>query len=127
MNISRRNIGVYVILSFLTCGIWTLVWYYGITKDLGQLKNDPYYRSPVLVVLFDLLTCGLYTLYWYYVTSQDLTSLDKQKRDNAAITLILGIFGFGIISLALMQNQLNDIARQGWRGKPMPSSTNRCL
>lgn len=107
--IQKRSLPVWIILSIVTCGIGSLVWMAGMTKDVAMLKKDVNYRTGATVVLLSLVTCGIYTLYWYYVTSQDLKTVDPEKRDNSVVNLVLGIFGFGIVSIALMQNQINQI------------------
>ena len=67
-----------------------------------------------MVILFSLLTCGIYSLYWLYKMGETIV-MAKQKRGMTADTnlpiiyLVLALFGFGIISYALMQSALNDI------------------
>ena len=107
--VQKKNIAVWVILSIFTLGIGSLVWMAGVTKDTALLKKDVNYRNGATVVLLSIVTCGIYALYWYYVTSQDLKMVDPNKTDNALVNLLLGIFGFGLISIALMQNQINLI------------------
>jgi len=108
--VQKRSLAVWVILCLLTFGIGFFVWMAGITRDVATMRKDSGYRAGATVVLLSIVTFGIYTLYWYYVTSQDIAKLDSQKQDNSVVNLVLGIFGFGIVSMVLMQNQINRIA-----------------
>jgi hypothetical protein len=107
--LQKRSIPVWIILSIVTCGIAGWVWIAGVTKDVALLKKDVNYRNGATVVLLGIVTCGIYFWYWYYVTSQDITAVDPKKQDNAVVNLILAIFGLSIVSLALVQNQINQV------------------
>jgi O-antigen/teichoic acid export membrane protein len=107
--LQKRNIAVWIILSIVTCGIAGLVWMAAVTKDVALLKKDVNYRNGATVVLLAIVTCGIYALYWYYVTSQDIAGVDKDKKDNSIINVLLAFFGLAIVSMALMQNQINTV------------------
>lgn len=113
----KRSIASLIILSIVTCGIYSLYWIASVSNDieatLGE-KSDGACRSGGLVILFSFLTCGIYTLYWFYKEGQRLEFICSDKgvrRGNEPwLYLVLDIFGLGIVSMALMQDDINRIA-----------------
>lgn len=63
--------------------------------------------------LFVMIICAPYVLFWYYDKSQKIADAYKKvgmlRKDDSLACLILGIFGLGIISMAIMQSNLNTI------------------
>ncbi len=113
--IGRRNIAVCIILSIVTCGIYGLYWLYCIVEDLnaaGRQTND---TGGGLVVLLSIVTCDIYLLYWMYKAGGKVNQLhyiSGQREDGSLgiLYLILTFFGVGIVSYALIQNELNKVA-----------------
>ena len=109
-----KSIGVCIILSIITCGIYGLYWLYCMAEDLNRIsgKND---TSGGLVVLLSIITCGIYGWFWLYQAG-DKINQGKMQRGVPAdsslgiLYLVLGIFGFSIISYALIQNEINKFA-----------------
>ena len=71
-------------------------------------------RSVGLALLFSIITCGIYGLYWLYMCGDHLDSMRMEQGGAqghlALLYLLLSIFGFGIISYALLQSELNEYA-----------------
>jgi hypothetical protein len=109
--LESRSIALWLILSFLTCGIGYLIWMYGIMKRLRLLCND--YNAPVGEFLCFMFV-PFYSLYWFYTRGGRLAtgaaSYGVHCSDNGIIYLLLAIFGFSIVNPCLMQNDLNTIA-----------------
>ena len=110
-GISERNIVVAIILSLVTCGIYSIYWFIVMTDDVNKVNQDPNATSGGMAFLFTLITCGIYGLYWYYKMGKSLyeagQKTGRQISDNSILYLVLGLFGFGIISYALIQSDLN--------------------
>jgi len=111
--VQKRNIAVCIILSFITCGIYTIVWFFQLTDDANTALGKPG-TSGGMAFLYSLITCGIFSFYWMYKQGE---KLDEAKNNRGIVSsssgvlyLILSIFGFGIISYALMQDSLNKIA-----------------
>ncbi len=113
-RIESRNIGITILLCFVTCGIYGIYWIYCLIRDLkivvGEGSND-------LVVEFLLFVfIPFYNLYWLYTRDQKLVEAGKSYgisiSDNAILYLLLAVFGVGIVSYALLQNDLNKFAVQ---------------
>ena len=113
-RMTRRNIAVAIILSIVTCGIYMYYWIYKMAEDINYVKNDPNATSPGLVVVFSLLTCGIYFLFWIYKAGEVVDAVriqqGMQPGSKAILYLILSIFGFSIVSMGLLQNDLNEMA-----------------
>lgn len=110
--IQNRNIVVCILLSILTCGIYSLVWMYQMTNDVAYLNNDVKFNGAS-VILFSILTCGIYTIYWNYKMGKEIyeakVSRGLRVSDNSVLYLILCIIGFSIINYCLMQSDLNEV------------------
>lgn len=108
---NKREVGMVILLSIVTCGIYMLYWMYDTTRLLANFNED-YDTNPGLVVIFTILTCGIYGIYWWYkismmfVTSQQLVQMDYIS-DNSTLLLILSISQFSIIGVAILQSDLN--------------------
>ena len=113
--ITKRDIALCVILSFLTCGLYGLYWFVIMTDETNSL-SDEQSTSGAAALIFTLLTCGLYSIYWNYKMGQKLYVAGKMYgldiADNSVLYLILSIFGLGIVSECLIQNDLNRFSNQ---------------
>lgn len=110
--IQKRNIAVCIILSILTCGIYSLIWMYQITNDVAIANNDRE-LSGINAVLFTILTCGIYGIYWNYKMGKCIyeakTNRDLRASDNSLVYLLLCILKLSIVNYCLMQADLNEI------------------
>ena len=113
--VTNRNIALYIFLSLITCGIFSLYWLYCIVTDLNTSVGDTEDTSGGMVILFSIITCGIYMYYWYYMAGKKvnkLGALNGKPQDNSLsiLYLILSIVGLGIVNMALIQNELNQVA-----------------
>lgn len=112
--IQNKNIATMLILSIITCGIYSLVWIYQITEDLNRLTEDNSI-SGGLTILLSFITCGLYLIYWGYDMGRKLYNVGEKYNinipDNSILYLILPIFKLNIINLVLIQSDLNKFER----------------
>ena len=72
-------------------------------------------KNIALCIVFTVLSCGLYGWYWLYISGEALDQHEVSRGGMGGghlgiLYLLLGIFGFGIISYALMQSELNKYA-----------------
>ncbi len=106
-GIEERSIVVCILLSLVTCGIYSYYWVYKLNEEINQLSGEQG-TSGGMVILFDIITCGIYSWYWMYRMGE---RVDIMKRDpngsSNIIYLVLGIFDLGIVSLCLMQDSIN--------------------
>lgn len=113
--VARRSIALSIILSFVTCGIYMLYWIYCVVTDLNLASGEVEDTSGGMVILLSIVTCNIYMLYWYYKAGSKVNQiryLDGSMQDGSLgiLYLLLSLFGFGFVSLALIQNELNRVA-----------------
>lgn len=111
--IEERNIAMVIILSFITCGIYGIYWFVKVTDEAKQLSSADN-ASGGLAFVYTLITCGIYTIYWNYKMGKNMYEAGQKYginiEDNSVIYLVLSLFGLGIVSECLMQNDLNKFA-----------------
>lgn len=112
MAVKERNIVMCIILSIVTCGIYALYWEVCLQDDTNALVND-FNTSGVMVVVLSIVTCGVYAFYWAYKMGEKIDAA-KQSRgipasNSGILYLILYVCTGGIVSLALMQNEVNKL------------------
>lgn len=113
----KKSIAKIIILSILTCGIYSIYWTVVTTNDieyaLGE-KSDGSCKSGGIVVLLTIITCGIYGIYWYYKEALRLQILAEDANIRPCGTepwvyVVLSIFGLEIVSMALLQDEINRI------------------
>lgn len=107
-QMQEENIALNIILSFLTFGIYYIIWHYRVALKLKEISQRQY------DIVLELVLCYIvpfYRWYWMYVKERDfyLSGVNKYKKDNTVLYLILQIFGLEIIAMALLQSDLNNL------------------
>ena len=112
-QIEERNIIVYLLLTLVTCGIFGIYWMIVILKDIATTSGEDI--NPWMVILLSIITCGIYGIYFSYQMGKYMVKAGENYNvkieDNSILYLILTIFGFGIVTYCLVQNDLNTIAK----------------
>lgn len=107
----QRNVATVIILSIITCGIYFYYWLYVTSRDINNYLEisdmDP--AVELIICIF----CSPYIIYWLYKYAQRITDTHIKAQlptasDDAIVCLILGIFGLGVVSMGIMQNNLNN-------------------
>lgn len=115
--IAHRNILVCILLTFVTCGIYGIYWFVCITNDTNRLTPAPD-TSGGLAFLFSFLTCGIYGFYWSYRKGEIICEYRRRQgipaSSDGVMYLILSLCGLSIITLCLIQHDLNKIASKGF-------------
>ena len=108
--LERREIWVCIVLSLVTCGLYTIYWYYKIADDLYTLNNEP--SKAGMDLLLAIVTCGLYTIYMEYKFGEMEENIRRTRgtssKDNRILYVVLCIFNFSIINYAIIQSNIND-------------------
>ena len=102
-RVQKKDIVTCVLLSIITCGIYTVFWFIRITDDCSKASGDDS-MDGVTSFLLSLITCGFYTWYWNYQIR------NLPATDNSAVYLILSLLKFDFISYILIQSELNRLA-----------------
>ena len=111
---SKRDLVLNIILTIVTCGIWGIIWEVQIADDIKLLTGEEDLASGVVLVLLSLVTCGIYFIFWVYNAANKLelvkAAYGLPTESKGLVYVVLSIFGFSIVALALMQNDLNTVA-----------------
>ena len=103
----KRSVLAVVLLTLVTCGIYQLYWYYVMAEDLNAKDSTkPELTNFVLAILLGVITCGIYLLYWLFRFYEKADAV--LGKSNLIIYFILSLFGFEIVSTALLQNDVNQ-------------------
>lgn len=111
--VKKREIVTCILLSFITCGIYGIVWFINLTDDVAYLSEDQEF-SGAKAFLFSLITCGIYTFFWAYKLGKNIQIAQEKHNlpasDNSTLYIILNLFGLGIVTYCLAQNDVNKMA-----------------
>lgn len=110
----ERNIVTCILLTIVTCGIYGIVWFIGLTDDAARANNNPNFSGGTAFLL-TLVTCGIYSIYWNYKMGKEIYNAKVTRNvagsDQSVLYLVLSLLGLGIVNYCLMQNELNDLAK----------------
>ena len=111
--IKQRNIAVCIILSIVTCGIYGLYWFVCLTDDMNTAAEEQGTTGAVALLL-TIVTCNIYGLYWAYKMGEKVDIVKAkngmQTSNSGIMYLILNFLGLSIVTWALIQNELNQVA-----------------
>ena len=109
-KVSKRGIPLAIILSIVTCGIYTIYWQIKLTDEMNTLLNKPNATSGLMAFIYSVITCGIYFIYWLYKMGDNVDELKGKSGDTGILYLVLGVLCLGIIPMALAQDAINDKA-----------------
>ncbi len=119
-RIGKREVVTTVLLSIVTCGIYGIVWFIGLTDDASKASGDRS-MSGGTAFLLTLVTCGLYSIYWNYkmgkLVYEAQTKRNMKATDNSVLYLVLGLFGLELVNYILIQSALNEISDFDYNGQ----------
>ena len=102
---TKRNVGMVVLLTLVTCGLYGIYWLYQTLVELeADLQSN---HNPVLDIVLCFITCGIYSLYLSYRIAKDVYTAQMKRGlvadDKSVICLILNVIGLGILSTLIIQ------------------------
>ena len=118
----NRSLLLFIILNFLTCGLYGLFFIHSWAKDINTIcENDGEHTSGLLMyIILTFLTCGIYPIYWHYKNANRLYNISDDynitiNEDGTTILLwyLLGALLCGIgpfIALFILINNTNRLA-----------------
>ncbi|MCY4403684.1 MAG: DUF4234 domain-containing protein [Candidatus Poribacteria bacterium] len=107
-----QNIGLSVILSILTFGIYFLYWQYKQMKILNSwLGKDEYFFWRWFFLC--IITCGIYEVFEEYKMSQSINWVEQKynidvHRNLPITAVLLTLIGLGIVTTAIQQHYINN-------------------
>ena len=116
MNVKdNRSFWVYLLLSIVTCGLYSIYFWYVYVEDLNTIFYGDGEDSPnyIIVLLLSWVTCGIYGVYWRYKQANRMyrESYDRYgvmiEENGSAILLwtLLGYLTGGIGQLLRSKSQ----------------------
>lgn len=107
-SVRKRNLVLAIVLSIVTCGIYSIYWFICLTNDMNRLSGNENDTSGGLAFLLSLVTCSIYSYYWAYKMGEKRDSLMENGSSSGVLYLVLSLFGFGIVVYALAQYAINE-------------------
>ena len=70
----KKKIGLYIFLSIITLGIYSIFFWYRWTEEVNTLciDDDDDSANYLLVCILSVFTCGIYTFVWNYKMAERL-------------------------------------------------------
>lgn len=120
--IKRRSLLTFILLSIITCGIYSIIFWYNYADDMNTVCNGDgkETKNYILVILLSIITCGIYYYIWLYGVGNRMQEnaprygLNFQENGTTILlwfligSLLCGIGAFYAIYI-LIKN-MNDIA-----------------
>jgi len=106
-----RSIGLGILFTILTCGIYGLYWQYKQMETLNAwLKRDDF--SFWVWFLLSIITCGIFAIYYEYKMAKGINEIQEDNgfrvnSDLAVICILVSLFGLWIASQAIQQSAIN--------------------
>lgn len=85
------------------------------TGTVNGVTGGPTKRNIGVCILLSIVTCNIYSWYWFYKAGELVNRASgarggTQDQNRGILYLILSIIGLNIISMALIQDELNKLA-----------------
>lgn len=116
--VKEKSIGLCVVLSIVTCGIYGIYWLYTIAHDLNDLcesQNQEKGAEPGLVVVLGIVTCGIYSLYYLWKAGKMVSSLTRSNgqhpSDDSIVLMVLSLLQLSLVSYCILQSHINGFAK----------------
>ena len=108
----KRSIPVAIILSLVTCGIYTIYWFVKLTDEMNALSGKQNPTSGVMALVLTLVTCGIYGFYWAYKMGEAVDVVKQRSGipsgSSSVLFLVLMVIGLGFINYCLIQDTINN-------------------
>ena len=117
------DMAMHVVLLFVTCGIWALVWVHRTTRFGNRAKGFEAYNPTSKLLLYMFIP--FYSIYWFAKQGQRLDAIAHEagdREESATVYLLLGIF-IPVVAIILMQDRINKIERGAFANRPAPQYT----
>ena len=113
-SVTERNSAMVVVLSFVTCMIYGIIWKYQVTDELRNASGDQSI-NPMTDLLLSFVTCGIWAMYSDYRNAKKIYEMFQkagvQRSDQSTIVILLWIFGLSFIGIYILQEEFNALAK----------------
>ncbi|MEE1219681.1 MAG: DUF4234 domain-containing protein [Ruminococcus sp.] len=112
--VQRKNIGLAIVLSIVTCGIYGIYWFITLTDDVNKLDQQEKCTSGGMAFLLSIVTCGIYMFYWLYKQGERIDRAANARgidsSNSSILYIVLSVIGLSIVAYCLMQDKINKMA-----------------
>lgn len=110
------SIALYLVLTLFTFGLFNLYWNYRQMQSCNALLHDRRF-SWLLWIFLSLITFGIYHFYYQYKMGSALNEIQRihelpVTEGLPILSLVATLIGFGIVTDAIHQHELNRIAAE---------------
>ena len=143
-----RSLGMYILLTICTCGIYSWYFIYTMAQDANTLCSGDGKKTPGLAqyILLSIITCGFYNIYWAYTLGNRLAENAPRYgvdfQENGSSVLLWYLFGAmlcGIgpfVAMHILIKNMNTLAhlynngagenshQNAWQDQPLLISQN---
>ena len=94
-----RSIWMYLLLSFVTCGLYSFYFVYKLIEDVNIAMAGDGEETPGIVkyLLLSIITCGIYGFYWQYCLGNRLANnaprYGMNFQENGTTVLLWDVLG----------------------------------
>ena len=114
----RREPGLVLLFSLITCGFYYYWWVYKVSGEVQEFLGEPD-TEPIVELILSVLTCGLYLFYWDWKIAEKIARMQERvglrPQNNALLYLVLNVlgagpvYGLGLLVPLIQQGHLNEI------------------
>ncbi len=108
MAIKQRNIVTCILLSLVTCGIYGIYWIIMLAREAVSVKDPADNGLLEIVLMLFLPFLGIFLA--EKKLAEGCAAKGIAHSDNSILYLVLGLVGLGIVSMCMLQNDLNKLA-----------------
>lgn len=96
---SNRGLFKYIILTIITCGIYSYWFIYKLAEDVNIMCDGDGKKTGGLIkfIVLSIITCGIYSWFWYYNIGNRLAEnaprYNLHFSENGTTILMWFIFG----------------------------------
>lgn len=108
MEIKQRNLVTCILLTLVTCGIYGIYWTVMLAKEAVSVKDPADNGLLEIVLMLFLPFLGIFLTEKKF--AEGCAERGVAHTDNSILYLVLGLLGLGIVSMCMLQNDLNKMA-----------------
>lgn len=106
---------VFMAIIFSRIPIYDIYWFVKLTNEMNVVTNHKNDTSGGTAFFLSLITLGVYGFYWGYRMGVKLDRFENKRSLRRVGYMLFGPLGFGLITRAFLQNELNKIIEKNER------------
>lgn len=119
--ISRRSLVTYILLSIITCGIYSIIFWYNYADDMNRVceGDGKTTQNYIIVLLLSFVTCGIYYWIWLYGVGNRLSenaprygAYFSENGTSVILWMLIGslVCGIGsIVATYILIKNMNEL------------------